>query len=270
MSTHQIKQTRVVYSTFKHEPVRGDLHVFKLLTTWEKRSSLTKGPAEGEKNAQGFTTSDGIAKFLEGSDENITTHPQAVAGSPGLVEGIRRYGIGSNWFEGQYPFVGTGSRNARAFDEWVDGQLTADEIVLLDLSNNLAADSHGVPLPVANFLGYSPSEGQVHNGLYDLNKVATILGKRSDIRFVNPRERDSEVPKGWDPIQSVPYYNADEGRSYYIPCVWMPTREDYLKLSEHLGDRLGLSMDRAAAIFDLDLLGLRAGGAARSESYYGE
>lgn len=55
-----------------------------------------------------------------------------------------------------------------------------------------------------------------------------------------------------------------------LDFIWMPSQEDYLKMWERIKTYpLTFSLfDRFQAIFDEDLLGLRAGGAAYHDDFY--
>lgn len=68
--------------------------------------------------------------------------------------------------------------------------------------------------PVAIYLDYI--EFGLDNESYDLKKALAILKARSDVRI----EADHE-----EEIQSIPYYNASEGRSRFIAAVYSPTPE---------------------------------------------
>lgn len=113
-------------------------------------------------------------------------------------------------------------------------------------------------MPTAVWFDYI--DAYIENTRYDLSKVVDILRERDDIVF--PESRDHwTVDKDRPEIQRIPYYNADGGRTTYVPFFWLPTMEAMKLLEADMSNRY-------KTIFEQDLLGLRAGGAAKFDEFY--
>lgn len=93
---------------------------------------------------------------------------------------------------------------------------------------------------------------QFDNANYNLNLAKEILLQRTDIINLE--------------ITNIPYYNADKKRFKSLEFMWKPSKEDYLKI---INLRNSSKKQYSEAVFELDLLGLRAAGAAKYDSYYG-
>ena len=79
-------------------------------------------------------------------------------------------------------------------------------------------DEKLIPLPIS--LNYI--DGNLDNKHYDLDKVLEII-KANPSRFVTSGGADASLIK----IHNIPYYNADEDRTKYIDCKYLPTDEEY-------------------------------------------
>ena len=79
-------------------------------------------------------------------------------------------------------------------------------------------DEKLIPLPIS--LNYI--DGNLDNKHYDLDKVLEII-KANPSRFVTSGGNDASLIK----IHNIPYYNADEDRTKYIDCKYLPTDEEY-------------------------------------------
>lgn len=126
-----------------------------------------------------------------------------------------------------------------------------DDHMIFDVNSN--------PLPCAITCNYL--DGHYNNSHYKLRLALDILSKRSDIAF----------PEGAEIIR-VPYYNKSKDNEVYIEFVWMPPVDKYIEMWKEC-KRIGgnyISTNKHQAIFNLDLFGLRAAGAAKTETYYGE
>ena len=79
-------------------------------------------------------------------------------------------------------------------------------------------DEKLIPLPISlNYIA-----GNLDNKHYDLDKVLEII-KANPSRFVTSGGDDASLIK----IHNIPYYNADEDRTKYIDCKYLPTDEEY-------------------------------------------
>ena len=79
-------------------------------------------------------------------------------------------------------------------------------------------DEKLIPLPIS--LNYI--DGNLDNKHYDLDKVLEVI-KANPSRFVTSYGGDANLIK----IQNIPYYNADEDRTKFIDCKYLPTDEEY-------------------------------------------
>jgi hypothetical protein len=125
-----------------------------------------------------------------------------------------------------------------------------------DDSCHMIFDVNNEPLPVAVRFDYI--DGNMRNGSYDLAKALDILNARDDIYIIHN-------------IESVPYYNRSSSCSSCISFLWRPSVEDYRKMWDRCKkiDKKYASCRMHQAIFEEDLLGLRAGGAAKYDEHYG-
>lgn len=147
-----------------------------------------------------------------------------------------------------------------------DTRMPSEELVRdpTEGSSHRLFDVEGRPLPVGMHFSYI--DGRFDNGTYDLNKALEILRKRDDIRFI----AEDRWQKAGE-INRIPGYNAERGRDQCIAFMWMPSVEDYRRMvakCEEYGHQYP-SVMRYQAMFDLDIFGLRAGGAAKFNDFYG-
>lgn len=125
-------------------------------------------------------------------------------------------------------------------------------------------DMAGTPLPQP--LSFDYSEGLMCDGAYDLEKALEVLKK-------NPRVKAQGEPTAFYPergtlrIEAVPYYNRRPGVRKSLSFQFTPTPEDLAKMVAHIPNALTYDDARRKAIFELDLLGLRAAGASRCATY---
>ena len=129
-------------------------------------------------------------------------------------------------------------------------------LVRFDNFTCMVYDVNGDVLPVAIWCDYISAS--IDNYHYNLSKVVSILKKRNDISFVT------------NGVEPIPHYNNESGLDSYIGFYWQPYIKDYkqmwAKCKKIGGDYTSNNMYQA--IFEEDLLGLRAGGAARFGNFY--
>lgn len=156
------------------------------------------------------------------------------------------------------------------FDAFADGA-SLDGLVNIDSMSHMVFDRHGEPLPQALVLDYL--KGNLDNGHYDLKKAVAILRGNPRVRFIDEnRYRDEWVFFGENdnPVMAIPAYNMSESRDAYIAILWRPTHDEYRAMWEKCRQMEPKypSTANARAIFELDLLGLRAGGAALFDDFF--
>lgn len=134
-------------------------------------------------------------------------------------------------------------------------------MVRFDYSGNMLFDDQDNVLPIGLYYDYM--NGNMRNGAYDLPKALEIINTLADIHVLNK----DNAPLS---IKAVPYYNVSPGCSSFIEFVYGPTQEQMTAIWEKarsMSKTYPSTMLREAA-FELDTLGLRAGGAAKYNTYY--
>ena len=185
-------------------------------------------------------------------------------------------------------------------------RLKIDDVCLVDEQSNrlITRLASGKRVPVAFALDYI--SGHMTNEHYDLEKVVEILKDRESIFFHDDNGSVIEDPKKF--IQPIPRYNREKPSDKHVLIRWIADQHDYERVIERGFELGGLTQqerkdlnekrysemdpeearqERAErekddhdlygtvfceihrAIFDLDILGLRAGGAAKHSEYYG-
>jgi hypothetical protein len=115
-------------------------------------------------------------------------------------------------------------------------------------------------------------EPAIHNGAYDLDKLVEILRAREDVmimaatesgmaRYNQPYGSKPKVAEPGEEIDDIPYYNRSRGQTKTVTFFWTPSQE----VSERLRSDY---TNRYKIVFDEDMLGLRAGGAALYDTFY--
>ena len=159
------------------------------------------------------------------------------------------------------------------FTAILTGKATLTNLVRPDWGNFYVLDHAGEPLPVGLTLDYM--SGRLHDGCYDLEKAAAHLLTRPDITILTtfgqsgfrPEPKPTKTLKG--AISAIPYYNSNRSHSQHIICQWSPSAEQYREMIKVVTpEKLGATDEMYRAIFKLDLLGLRAAGAALYDTYY--
>ena len=133
-------------------------------------------------------------------------------------------------------------------------------MVKFDYGSHMLFDDEGRVLPTA--LHYDYTNGSMRNGSYDLAKTLDVLSKLPDVYV------DDAKPLA---VQSVPYYNVSPGCSAFLQFWYGPTQEQMEAIWEKaksMGSTYPSTRLREAA-FELDIMGLRAAGAALSNDFYG-
>ena len=169
------------------------------------------------------------------------------------------------------------SMTADPFEQIDKNGMTVDNLVRVESSSHMLFDRKGGALPVG--INFSYIKGNYDNTAYDLQKLAEILMKNPDVQVFPSKGKwhsdkadfDKTATTVEEAITRVPYYNADGGRHSHIEFRWMPTREAYTAMWAQCqktgGQYPSTCMDRV--VFELDLLGARAGGAALFDDFYG-
>jgi hypothetical protein len=252
-------ETTVVTRKCIESVVIGDKVAIYRLT---KTTTSDKKPEPRVSVTEGVTSKKGIDAFREGAETlpHYAPGQAAVLGTPALVEAMRTHG----WLDDEFHALIRAEIDT-PYTRWASGGYTAEDIILFEGGAHMTYDWQGVPMSCA--IAFDYISARMNDGQYDLKRALEILKARSDIRFwgADSWEKDGEV-------RTVPGYNRSSGCREFISFVWMPSREDYLKMWARAcsyGNKTHSSVERYRAIFDEDLLGLRAGGAARNPDFYG-
>lgn len=104
---------------------------------------------------------------------------------------------------------------------------------------------------------------KMNSNTYDIPRAFDILKKRDDVIFLDDHHEVAAEPS----VLRVPYYNSDCGHSC-LAFLWKPTQEQADRIYAAKGG--GGSSIGYKMIFDEDMIGLRAGGAALFDDFYGE
>jgi len=210
---------------------------------------------------EGITSKAALLAYQKGAADmpSYTKEWGALLATPAFLTLAREYGWGSDQFYKECEIL-----SKTPYTRFMEGSATAQDIVFFQGSSHQLFDVDKRPLPVA--MRFSYIDGRFDNTVYRLDKALEILRKRDDIRL----EAEDRWQKPGE-VNRIPSYNAEPGRDQCIQFVWMPTVEDYRRMvakCEEIGGRYP-STNRYQAVFDLDIFGLRAGGAAKFSDFYG-
>jgi len=139
----------------------------------------------------------------------------------------------------------------------------------------MLANYAGQVLPVGIEFDYI-SHGGITDGRYDLEKLAKHLLARNDCKIykVNYRGDLYDTTKYAttvkEAIVDIPYYNANHYCQKTIYFIWQPNAADYARMWDWCiaNNKKYPSTSMHQAIFELDLIGARAAGAALFDSYH--
>ena len=227
-----------------------NLHAFKkvLITEYLTAFKRTKQAPTFDYEVTGFVDEKNLKRILAGKDYSTIEFRTA---SSEVREKLRTIPF----------FRGVDGADIGIPDPFAN-DFNIDDLVFYRSDDFTFRDRHGAFLPVAQEFDYI--HARMDNVHYDLKKVVELLSNRNDITFVSD---DHEVlDDKFDFIQQIPSYNATENRWQCLRFYWAPTTDDYRKVMAKVGKKIcetGVSPMRFFwAAEDLDILGLRAGGAA--------
>ncbi len=216
---------------------------------------------------EGFARPSAIQRFLSDKAAHISTVENLVLVPDGFLEHARLHGYVDACEKFQQHFAGSAEG---AYEQFLSGKASVENLVILEHSSHMLFDRNGEVLPTALFFDYM--NGNLRNGSYDLKKAMEILRKDPRVTPVTERRsyRGDSAEEGTWRVQEVPYYNVSKGCSQHLSFVFAPTAEDMTSLWAQMKSYKTQypSTERHRAIFDLDMLGLRAGGAAKYKSYH--
>lgn len=241
---------------------------------------LGRGPLPGQKTLkqlegkleltveEGICHKDSLERFLKGRTKDLVREDVSLV-HPELLDALRTKGFA----DGMESLGKVRQALSQApFTDITENGANPNNIVRVDFSSHMVFDLEGESLPVAVHCDYISA--YIHDGTYRLEKAEAILKNDPRVRFIEEGSRYSRKTSSAGSeksfIQAVPYYNARVGCSNYLPFWFMPTAEDAKRLwaqQKSYGTRYP-STEAHRAMFDLDILGLRAGGAAKYDDFH--
>ncbi len=249
-------QPAVLHRSLEYAEVRPGLSVFRL-RTWTTFSEaeavcpemlLRTPPAVFE----GFATSEDINKLLSGE---LATLPRDTELT--FVPAELRERAPELAFDDLLRAVPEANKPFTVFES---GRATGDDLVRLSRKSHSVSSYEGLPLPQP--LAFSYMDGDFSDGAYRLEKALNVLLHRPGIR---PRRRAGGAKEL--SISAVPYYNSRPGCTKTIEFEFIPTDAEMAQMCAHLPAAIERHEARRQAVFELDLLGLRAAGATKFEKY---
>lgn len=243
-----------VIQDVRYAVLDGTFCVFKH-TTLSRQEAGAETSFENCKpnlSIQGFAELKSIERFLEGGSSSIGKLGDLTYQPPHILQMARERG-----------FVAAGQAGEQAselvFDLFEKDELDLAGVTRWDFSSHMLFDRFGEVLPTGVLFDYM--HGNLRDGAYDLEKVVKLLSGREG---VIPFEGKKLT------IEAVPHYNRYYGCRSHVSFIFQPTLKEmramWAKMKEL--DKDFPSTAGHHAIFELDLLGLRKGGAAKYENYW--
>lgn len=145
------------------------------------------------------------------------------------------------------------------------GENTPEDLLLWSRYSSTFFSMKGDPLP--QVLSFDYIDGNICDGAYILERALQVL--KADPRVLPPDEPNAVyTERGTLRIEAVPHYNRRPGSRQTLKFLFAPTEADMKKMVDHDPKARTCDDARRKAVFELDLLGLRAAGAARCKEYY--
>lgn len=255
--------TRIV-STF---PIGPDLAYFKTVHKIE----FPRGTPENLKTHFADTVTCGFARpadiFAFTDDQAPALTPiQALRVAPkGFREAARELGFMRAFEKFQEDFRHPGDR----LDDFREGRIDLDDILYFAIDSHMLFDRNHQVLPTG--LHFDDTNGLIHNGAYHLDKVLAVLAKDPRITpVVSSYDRSRLADK--EPvlrIRGIATCNSCSDQT--IDFMFSPTADDMRAIwaeAQKFGTNYHPSTKLREAIFNLDLLGLRAAGAAKYDNFW--
>lgn len=242
-----------------HRELAPGVSAFKLT----RRFVAPEGTSAWFKGALTETVQTGLAKtahlkkFLSGALEGLPANREFSVCSPEYLQRVQEYG---------YCMQESDKELSSVIQEMNAAPLNTPEgwsVVRDDFGGHMLFDTEDRPLPVG--LVYNYLSGNIRDGCYDMDKLIPYLNAHPQVHPCLGRPADRIT------LENVPYYNVSPGCKTTANFVFSPTQEqmqDIWKTANELNKKYPSTALREA-VFELDLLGLRAAGITRGDGYYG-
>lgn len=248
-------------------PVGPDLAYFKMVY----KTEFPRGTPENLKAhftdtvTCGFARPSDIFAFTDDKAPVLTPVQTLRVAPAGFREAARQLGYMPAFEQFQEHFKQPGDFMA----EFREGTIDLDDIVYLDIGSHMLFDRNHEVLPTG--LHFNDTSGLIHNGAYHLDKVLAVLAKDPRITPVlSNYERSRQADK--EPVLHVrDILTCNSWSDKTIDFLFSPTPDDMRAIWAE-AQKYGTdypSTKLREAIFNLDLLGLRAAGAAKYDSFWG-
>ncbi len=277
---HQITKTTAIadlkcFAIVQSLPIAGDFHVFKQEFRWSSEAASRPDIAVNvlvpeNTERQGIITTENLIALRAG--QPFTAETEIWAFNRPVREAFRDFG-----WEMAHKAAFSDPENAfleRLFDRFAAGSLSAGDIVRFDNASKMAFTLDGAVLPKA--ILFDPDYGRITDQTYDVKLAAEHLLARDDVVLFKHSPFG-----GWGrgvaktvkaAIGTAPIEQHDEDVDYdaALCFLWRPNFEDSQNLWAQCQSYGGLhpSTEIHRAVFDADLIGLRAAGAAKGSDYW--
>ena len=251
-------------TTLESVDLGDDLSVYRVTRQMEPEASLPGllKQAASRYVDEGFTSTEGLRKHAAGDD----SFPQAAQGihvvPRNFLKLIARHGFSEGYEMAQKD--DKGFEEGRPFTALVESGVSVDRVLRIDYSSHMVFDRSGNVMPAGIHFEYI--KACMDNAHYDLLRALEILKQNERVHFLSRRERLTDEPE----ILAIEHYNASSLRNRYLAFWFEPTVEEQRALWEKqkaYGTKYP-STEEYRAMFDLDILGLRAGGAAYYDDFH--
>lgn len=243
-----------IEQTLDAKTLTPNISAFKLTRTMravEGTPNWFRGALQDHVSS-GIAYNQAITDFMEGKSDRIDQTHDFVLVPPIVLAAAQRFGYirAMDDFYDQYPNANKDPINAP--DDW---QLIRDEC-----GGHMLFDAEGEVLPVA--LKFNYTLGMISDVIYDIENMVEYLKKHV---HVHATKEGKEIK-----VLDVPYYNVSAG-SKYCEFIFSPSA-DQMKMILEDAKRIEARYPSTAlrqAVFNLDLLGLRAAGLCKVDNYWG-
>lgn len=261
--THGAQITRSISAI----PIGADLSYFKVVHKIAFSEDVPENLTSRfpETVDCGFAHPNDVIAFANDATPTLTSIPLLRVVPPGFRDAARTKGYPTALQEFEKQFVWKGD----FMDQLVEGQVDFDDIIYLDNGAHMLFDRFYEVLPTA--ISFDYSNRMVHDRAYHLDKALEVLVKDPRVIPRASRETLRRYPDMANKLAITDADTFDDSVTRTIEFAFAPTPDDMRTIWEKAksyGTNYPSTMLRQA-VFDLDMLGLRAAGAAKYDTFYG-